>query len=126
MTNTKRQLDAEGTVTNLGYDSYATSWRYLGIYIDCGNRRNLKQYSNMAQYYRENYYSNGGASNRYGSGSSCSRKLLWAAYYDPNYSGSEIGEYMYYANNQWDASTCTGNRCSTSSNTSRDCRPAVS
>ena len=25
----------EGVVTDIGYDAYATAWRYLGVYMDC-------------------------------------------------------------------------------------------
>ena len=35
----KRRLSSsmEGAVTDIGYDSYATAWRYLGAYVDCGS-----------------------------------------------------------------------------------------
>jgi len=44
-----------------------------------------------------------------------SRKVLWAAYYDQNYCGNQIGEYAYYdwENSEWDNSTCvSGSTCS--------------
>lgn len=82
--------DMEGAVTDLGYDSYSTAWRYLGSYIDdCST-----------------------SSKWYSSCTSGTRKLLWAAYYDPNYEGEQIGEYQYYTSDgEWDDSTCTGDRC---------------
>ena len=57
-----RQLSSmEGTVTDIGYDSYATAWRYLGTYTDWGG-------SGSSSWY-------GGSGGDY----ECSRKLLWAA-----------------------------------------------
>jgi len=44
-----------------------------------------------------------------------SRKVLWAAYYDQNYCGNQIGEYAYYdwEKSEWDNSTCvSGSTCS--------------
>ena len=41
--------------------------------------------------------------------------LIFFQYYDPNYSGFQIGEYSYYdwENSQWDNSTCVeGATCS--------------
>ena len=52
----------EGTVTDIGYDAYATAWRYLGAYTDC--------------------ISSGSSYSRWSIKSSCpvgTRKLLWAA-----------------------------------------------
>lgn len=81
--------DMEGAVTDLGYDSYQTAWRYLGSYIeDCSSSK---------------WYSSCSTGTRY---------LLWAAYYDPDYAGEQIGEYQYYTSDgAWDDSTCTGDRC---------------
>jgi len=69
-------------------DSYNLAWRYLGVYIDTDDDDD------------DGYYG--------------TRKVLWAAYYDPNYSGHQIGEYAYYdwAKNVWDNSTCvSGSTC---------------
>jgi hypothetical protein len=74
------------------YDPYAVAWRYLGMYIDCDVN---------------------GAATGDSNGDQCSRKLLWAAYYDPEYMYAEIGEYQFYdwRNNKWDTSTCKTSRC---------------
>jgi hypothetical protein len=74
------------------YDPYSLAWRYLGMYIDCDSN---------------------GASTGDTDGDQCPRKLLWAAYYDPDYLYGEIGEYQFYdwRNNQWDTSTCKTSRC---------------
>mmetsp|Transcript_45298 Transcript_45298/g.95031 ORF Transcript_45298/g.95031 Transcript_45298/m.95031 type:complete len:471 (-) Transcript_45298:235-1647(-) len=105
----RRRLDMEGAVTDLGHDSYATAWRYLGAYLDCRSSSSFAGYvsskfSSACKYCRRREMK------------SCknpTRRLLWAAYYDPNYSGEEIGEYQYYDSDDgaWDDSTCTGNRC---------------
>ena len=63
----KRRLSSsmEGAVTDIGYDSYATAWRYLGAYVDCGSSS-----------------SSGGSWNWWGGDGDCDgggRKLLWAA-----------------------------------------------
>jgi len=71
-------------------DSYNLAWRYLGVYIDNTDDEDDDD------------------------GNSGTRKVLWAAYYDPNYSGHQIGEYAYYdwATNVWDNSTCvSGSTC---------------
>lgn len=73
------------------------SWRYLGVYIDTNcnnnNRRNLNN-----NYY--NYYY-----------SSACRKVLWAAYHDPEYEGQGIAEYSLYdrSSGKYDKSTCHPN-----------------
>lgn len=41
-TQSKRELKQnyggmKGAVTDLGLDSYATAWRYLGVYTDCSS-----------------------------------------------------------------------------------------
>jgi len=43
-------------------------------------------------------------------GDEYSRKVLWAAYYDPNYASNQIGEYSLYdwTTQEWDNSTCSG------------------
>ena len=64
----KRQLGysyggMEGTVPDIGYDAYATAWRYLGAYTDCLSSSSTKR-------------------SRWSRSSSCTagtRKLLWAA-----------------------------------------------
>eukprot|EP00578_Thalassiosira_sp_NH16_P007863 CAMPEP_0181121968 /NCGR_PEP_ID=MMETSP1071-20121207/25042_1 /TAXON_ID=35127 /ORGANISM="Thalassiosira sp., Strain NH16" /LENGTH=498 /DNA_ID=CAMNT_0023206865 /DNA_START=101 /DNA_END=1598 /DNA_ORIENTATION=- len=132
-----RRLDMEGAVTDAGYDSYATAWRYLGAYIDC-NGSSSSFFSGVSSRFKSNCkYCNraldalaAGNSDGGGDGgrdlASCknpTRKLLWAAYYDPYYGGNQIGEYQFYVNNddddedgggggEWDDSTCVGNRCS--------------
>ncbi|KAL3781438.1 hypothetical protein HJC23_001001 [Cyclotella cryptica] len=69
------------------------SWRYLGMFIDdnCdgNNRRNL-------WYNYNNNYKN------------VCRKVLWAAYVDPEYEGEGIAEYSFYdrSTGTWDTSTC--------------------
>lgn len=74
--------------------SYALSWRYLGMFIDddCNNNKNRKLWNDY------NYYT------------AC-RKVLWAAYYDPEYEGQGVAEYSYYdrSNGRWDRSTCEPN-----------------
>jgi hypothetical protein len=70
--------------TGTQYDPNQLFWRYLGLFIDC---------------------------NGISSGSYCTRKLLWAAYYDPKYEGNTIEEYQFYdlTTNTWDDSTCYAN-----------------
>ena len=71
----ERQLSSdgmEGAITDIGLDSYATAWRYLGVYTDCGGSGG---------------WGSGGWSSWWGgdddgSDGECSggiRKLLWAA-----------------------------------------------
>ena len=86
----------EGAVTAIGIDSYATAWRYLGAYVDCS--------SGSSRYSR--WW--GGSSS---SSSGCTRKLLWAAYKNPNYAGNQIGEYSFYVDGAWDDSTCVSGTC---------------
>lgn len=86
------------------YDPYSLAWRYLGIYMDCGDQ-NYQNEGEGADGDRERELS--------GDEDSCQRKLLWAAYHDPRYKGGTIGEYQFYdiSTRQWDASTCTTGRC---------------
>lgn len=73
--------------------SYALSWRFLGMFIDnnCYFNNNRKLWNN----------------NNYVSVDAC-RKVLWAAYYDPEYEGEGIAEYSFYdrSTRKWDKSTC--------------------
>lgn len=106
----RRRLDMEGAVTDAGYDSYATSWRYLGAYLDCSSSSVSSSVSSF--FSKRCTYCNGGGGRR----STCknpTRKLLWAAYFDPSYEGDQIGEYQYYDTDDggWDDSTCVGDRC---------------
>lgn len=43
----------------------------------------------------------------------CARKVLWAAYRDPDYSGGSIGEYQYYniSTGEYDDTYCRSERC---------------
>lgn len=70
----------------------ALSWRYLGMYIDNNcNKKNRKLWND----YNYNY-------------NTVCRKLLWAAYYDPEYEGEGVAEYSYFdrSSGTWDSSTC--------------------
>ena len=121
------------------YEPYSMAWRYLGVYIDC----DVQQYSDGANNIDEsNVYRRlarklfgstqptaitssaaSRASHRRDLGSDsgdnsdddddCSRKVLWAAYYDPKYRGNSIGEYQFYdrVTESWDTSTCQVRRC---------------
>ena len=66
--------------------SSSLSWRYLGMYIDtdCKNKEN-------SYYYK----------------TAC-RKVLWAAYIDPDYEGEGVAEYSFFERNtgQWNTDTC--------------------
>jgi len=46
-------------------------------------------------------------------GNDCSRKVLWAAYHDPRYSGGSIGEYQYYnfTSGDYTKDFCQTRRC---------------
>ena len=69
-----RQLSSmEGTVTDIGYDSYATAWRYLGVYTDCGGSGSSSWWGGGRRLADDD--------DDGGSGGDCeySRKLLWAA-----------------------------------------------
>ncbi|KAL7531630.1 hypothetical protein ACHAWF_003857 [Thalassiosira exigua] len=105
----------EGTVTNRGYDSYATAWRYLGAYVDCGNGSRGGSYfsSGSSSFWNKCKYCRRLTRKKEKKCKGGTKYLLWAAYYDPNYSGGQIGDYQYYdaSDGGWDASTCTGNRC---------------
>ena len=81
------------------YEPYALSWRYLGMFIDCNNNNNNN--NNRGRKAQEN--DNAG----------CARKVLWAAYYDPNYSGGSIGEYQFYNHKtgRYDDTYCQTERC---------------
>lgn len=67
--------------------SYSLSWRLLGVFVDddCGDRRRLGD----------------------DGGNSC-RKVLWAAYHDPEYEGNSIAEYSFFQreSGKWDDQTC--------------------
>ncbi|KAG7374216.1 hypothetical protein IV203_013311 [Nitzschia inconspicua] len=93
------------------YDPYSLAWRYLGMYIDCDIDEHSQSNSNGGKDKRQLQNSN----QRRGlsSGDSCSRKLLWAAYHDPQYSDGQVGEYQFYdwRNKKWDTSTCQTKRC---------------
>jgi hypothetical protein len=65
----------EGAVTDAGYDSYATAWRYLGTYTDGTTTSSRSKWSKWKS-----------------SSTAGTRKLLWAAYKNPNYAGYQIGE----------------------------------
>lgn len=108
----RRRLDMEGAVTNIGHDSYATSWRYLGAYLDCGSSSYSSAYSSGSTSHYSSYclYCN---RRELKSCKNPTRRLLWAAYYDASYSGDQIGEYQYYNSDdsEWDDSTCSGNNC---------------
>eukprot|EP00546_Thalassionema_frauenfeldii_P002251 CAMPEP_0178936684 /NCGR_PEP_ID=MMETSP0786-20121207/25318_1 /TAXON_ID=186022 /ORGANISM="Thalassionema frauenfeldii, Strain CCMP 1798" /LENGTH=439 /DNA_ID=CAMNT_0020615131 /DNA_START=64 /DNA_END=1383 /DNA_ORIENTATION=+ len=80
------------------YEPYALAWRYLGMYIDCD-----VDAMSEASYGRR----------RLEDDVDCSRKVLWAAYVDPRYSGGSIGEYQYFnlTTLQWDKQYCKSRRC---------------
>jgi len=119
----RRRLDMEGAVTDAGHDSYATSWRYLGAFLDCSSSSSSWSSSSSSVSSRvSSYFSStctyckGGSGNTSSNRSSCknpARKLLWAAYRDPSYRGNETGEYTFYDpdDKKWDDSTCVGSRC---------------
>jgi hypothetical protein len=110
-TNQAKQTD-ERQLGNGGYNGNAfnalpvssLSWRYLGMFIDSNcNNKNRRLWNN------------------YNYNTAC-RKVLWAAYYDPDYEGEGVAEYSYYqrSTGKWDTSTCepetyglywTGTRC---------------
>jgi hypothetical protein len=87
----------EGAVTDIGVDSYATAWRYLGTYIDCPS--STSKSSRWSKWWGDS------------SSSTCSRKLLWAAYKNGYYKGNQIGEYNFYVDGAWDDSTCVSDTC---------------
>jgi hypothetical protein len=93
----------EGAVTDIGLDSYATAWRYLGTYIDCSAGSSSSSWSK--------WWGESSSSSSSSSSSGCTRKLLWAAYKNPNYSGNQIGEYNFYVDGAWDNSTCVSDSC---------------
>jgi len=104
------------------YEPYSMAWRYLGMYIDCDvqqqeyddedidesdvnrrqRRRTIIADSTSASTGKRRYLSGSD------DGDDCSRKVLWAAYYDPKYRGNSIGEYQFYDRFEktWDKSTC--------------------
>jgi hypothetical protein len=109
-------VDAEGNA----YDPYSLAWRYLGMYIDCDVDQHKDEDGNNNNNGGNNYYSDDvfreRRRRRMASGDdndSCSRKLLWAAYRDPQYKDGQIGEYQFYdwRNDEWDTSTCQTKRC---------------
>ena len=79
-------VDAYGN----SFPPYSLSWRYLGVFIDnCNNNNNNNRQLEDAD------------------SSSC-RRVLWAAYHDPDYEGNSIAEYQFYDKDtgKWDGSTC--------------------
>jgi len=106
-TKSKRELKQdydgmEGAVTDIGLDSYATAWRYLGLYTDCSDGSSSSWWSGWS------------SNNNNSSSAECSggtRKLLWAAYKNPDYTGMQIGEYEFYVDEEWDNSTCVDDTC---------------
>lgn len=71
------------------YAPYSLAWRYLGVFLDyCDDRRLEEEGKNNNNY--------------------MCRKVLWAAYHDPGYSGHSIAEYQFFnkENGSWDGSTC--------------------
>lgn len=127
-------VDANGDA----YEPYSLAWRYLGMYIDC----DIEEHNNGDKDGNDNSYSddvfrerrqltdtshdNDNNNNKSSSslrlrrnlasgdnGDSCSRKLLWAAYHDPQYKDGQIGEYQFYdwRSGEWDQSTCETKRC---------------
>jgi len=106
------------------YEPYSMAWRYLGAYIDCDIQQKSGDDYGESNIYRKLTTQLFGSkraqnSNRRGLGSGsgdgddCSRKVLWAAYYDPHYRGNEIGEYQFYDHitSTWDKTTCQTARC---------------
>ena len=113
------------------YEPYSMAWRYLGMYIDCDIQQEGGEDVDESNIYRRltsrlfdsttktkskskskpkrrDLGSDSGDD-----GDDCSRKVLWAAYHDPNYRGNSIGEYQFYDHMQgiWDTSTCQTGRC---------------
>jgi len=80
------------------YESYSLAWRYLGMYIDCDVDA-MSEASNGRRRLEDDV--------------DCSRKVLWAAYVDPHYSGGSIGEYQYFnlTTLEWDKQYCKSKRC---------------
>ena len=83
------------------YTPYSLSWRYLGVFIDpnCNNNN--------------------------GYGSYC-RKVLWAAYHDPDYEGQGIAEYSFFqrSTGTWDDSPCDAPGSSSTRCRRLDCHEA--
>mmetsp|Transcript_25394 Transcript_25394/g.36363 ORF Transcript_25394/g.36363 Transcript_25394/m.36363 type:complete len:446 (-) Transcript_25394:40-1377(-) len=78
---TNRMLPEQGM--DFGNDSYQMAWRLLGTYVDCNTVETTEN-------------SNQGSAYTYGSTAWCSRQLLFAVYFNPQYKGGGIGEYTYY------------------------------
>jgi hypothetical protein len=123
-------VDANGN----SYDPYSVAWRYLGMYIDCdleeiedesdyayktddvfrrrqmeiGQQEEVDLFEHLLFDDRRRRDLNSG--DERDDENDCSRKLLWAAYYDPQYKeGDEISSYQFYdwRNDVWDTSTCS-------------------
>jgi hypothetical protein len=79
-------------------DSWAQAYRSLGGYIDCDHNKN-DQYGASGSGDR-----NLGSGNNNDSSYGCSRWLMWAAYYNPNYQGNGYYEYFdgYYESSSLD------------------------
>ncbi len=86
----ERQMSSsgmEGAVTDIGLDSYATAWRYLGVYTDCGGTGGWGSGVWSSWWgggnddgdddYNDDYNDDDGSSSVQCSGGT--RKLLWAA-----------------------------------------------
>ncbi|CAB9524683.1 hypothetical protein (Partial), partial [Seminavis robusta] len=94
-------VDADGNQ----YEPYSLAWRYLGLFVDCGDDEESEDEGDSKDE-RERHLSSD-------DNKGCIRKVLWAAYRDPNYSGGSIGEYQYYDPNTgiYDESYCRSERC---------------
>ena len=86
------------------YTPYSLSWRYLGMFVDPNCNTNY-------------YY--GGRRRLWGYNSGYCRKVLWAAYHDPDYGGQGIAEYSFLqrSTGSWDSSTCNAPRGSSGKKT---------
>ena len=93
------------------YEAYSLAWRYLGMYIDCDlpEQQEGQDSSSSSNFDNVNRKLASGDQQE----NDCSRKILWAAYYDPGYKGGSIGEYQFYdwQKGVWDKSTCQTKRC---------------
>lgn len=87
--------------TGQAYEPYGMAWRYLGVYLDCDGYYD-DDYNNGNQKARQRQMSSDDAP--------CTRKVLWAAYIDPEYSGRSIGEYQFYdfETELYDSDYCIG------------------
>jgi len=69
------------------YEPYSLAWRYLGLFLDCQDKDSSNQQDGRKLNNEDNENQDT---------SQCLRKVLWAAYHDPNYSGGSIGEYQIF------------------------------